>query len=209
MNEKLIYRRIRNYCGLLGGLLPFIAIFSVLLIGDRPEHALYSISATYYLSPALAGILTSAAIVLMCYDGYDLLDNVITTLSGVFGIGIVLFPCSVDFMCGTVGFFQLDMSLSNKIHCVCASIFFCLLSFNSYFLFTKNNGNMTEQKKKRNKVYKICGIGMFIFMAWQIITSSISFFSGWWTMINEIFLLFFFSVSWLTKGNALFFKEKE
>lgn len=207
MNEKLMYRRIRNYCGLLGGLLPFIAIFSVLLIGDRPEHALYSISATYYLTPALSGILTAAAIVLMCYDGYDLLDNVITTLSGVFGIGIVLFPCSVDFMCGNVGFFQLPMSLSNKLHCICAVAFFILLAFNSFFLFTKTRGEMTETKKKRNIVYRVCGVGMLVFMLWQVVTVSFDVFAGWWTMINEIFLLFFFSVSWLTKGNSLFFKE--
>ena len=82
MSKELWIKRVRNICGLLGGLLPFIAIFSVLLIKDRPEHALYSISATYYLSPALAGVLTAASIVLMCYDGYTKLDSVITTISG-------------------------------------------------------------------------------------------------------------------------------
>lgn len=211
MSKELWIKRVRNICGLLGGLLPFIAIFSVLLIKDRPEHALYSISATYYLSPALAGVLTAASIVLMCYDGYSLLDNIITTISGVFGIGIVLFPCSVGWHNSTdaVGFFQIPMHTSNMIHCFCASVFFVLLAFNSFFLFTKTDdfNSMTDGKKKRNKVYRICGLGMLVFMILQVLSVVISFIPGWFTMINEIALLFFFAVSWLTKG-GLIFKDK-
>jgi hypothetical protein len=211
MNKTLWLRRVRNICGLLGGLLPFIAIFSVLLIKDRPAHSLYSISATYYLSPALAGVLCAASIVLMCYDGYSKLDNLITTISGVFGIGIVLFPCSVGWLnsMDPVGFFQLPMHYSNYIHCACAAIFFCLLSFNSFFLFTKTDDfeTVTENKKKRNTVYRICGIGMLVFMIAQVISVNVSWLPGYCTMINEIALLFFFAVSWLTKGNVLFFKE--
>lgn len=212
MNKDLWLRRVRNICGLLGGLLPFLTIFSVLLIKDRPSHSLYSISATYYLSPALVAVLSSASIVLMCYDGYTKLDNIITTISGVFGLGIVLFPCSVGWHSGTdlVGFFQVPMHYSNMIHCFCASVFFCFLAFNSFFLFTKTSDydNMTSNKKKRNVVYRICGIGMLAFMIFQVITVTVPFFKGYWTMINEIFLLIFFAVSWLTKGNALFFKDK-
>lgn len=211
MNKNLWLRRVRNVCGLLGGLLPFIAIFSVLLIKDRPEHALYSISATYYLSPALVGVLSAASIVLMCYDGYSLLDNIVTTISGVFGLGIVLFPCTVGWHNSTdlVGFFQVPMYISNKIHCACAAIFFCLLAFNSYFLFTKTDdfATVTDNKKKRNIVYRVCAIGMLVFMIFQVISVSVSWLPGYCTMINEIALLFFFAVSWLTKGNSLFFRD--
>lgn len=208
MNKDLWLKRIRNICGLLGALLPFLAIFSVLLIDNLPKGALYSISATYYLSPALVGILTAASIVLMCYDGYSKLDDFITTISGVFGLGIVLFPCSVGFISGPVGFFQLPMHISNIIHCTCASLFFTLLAFNSYFIFTKTADfeTVTENKKKRNKIYKICGIGMFAFMILQVLSVCISWVPGWFTMVNEIFLLLFFAMSWLTKG-GVFFKD--
>lgn len=208
MNKNLWLRRIRNIAGLLGGLLPWIAIFSVLLIKDRPEHALYSISATYYTSPALAIVLGAAAIVLVCYDGYSKIDDVITCISGVFGLGIILFPCSVGWLDSMqkVGFFQVPMHYSNYIHCFCAAVFFVLLAFNSFFLFTRTDDfdRRTEKKKQRDLVYRICGIGMLIFMIFQIICTQVSFFKGYWTMINEIFLLLFFSVSWLTKGG--FFK---
>lgn len=211
MNKNLWLRRVRNICGLLGGLLPFIAIFSVLLIKDRPEHALYSISATYYLSPALVAVLASASIVLMCYDGYTKVDSVVTTISGVFGLGIVLFPCQVGWIDSyeAVGFFQVPMYISNKIHCLCAGVFFCLLAFNSYFLFTRTDdyNKMSDNKKKRNIVYRVCGIGMLLFMILQVISVLSPAFKGYWTMINEIALLFFFSVSWLTKGNSLFFRD--
>ena len=209
MNKNLWLKRIRNICGALGGLLPFLAIFSVLLIADRPHGSLYSISATYYLSPALAGILTSASIVLMCYDGYSKLDSVITTVAGAFGIGIVLFPCSVGFIEGNVGFFQLPMSLSNTIHCTCASIFFCLLAFNSFFLFTKTDDydKMTDRKKIRNLVYRICGAGMLIFMVLQVLSVTVLDVAGYFTMVNEIGMLLFFSFSWLTKG-GVFLKDK-
>lgn len=204
MSKDLMYKRIRNICGLLGGVLPFIAIASVLLISDRPEGSLNSISATYYLSPALTGILTAAAIVLMTYDGYEWIDNLVTTISGIFGIGIVLFPCSVDFMCGAVGFFQLDKSISNTIHCVCAVLFFILLAINSLFLFTKTDDIlcMTNEKKIRNKIYIICGIGMIITMV--IYTVLRNFIGGPLLMITEILLLFFFCFSWLTKGGVFF-----
>ena len=214
MNKNLWLRRVRNVAGLLGGLLPWIAIFSVLLIKDRPDHALYSISATYYTSPALAVILGAASIVLMCYDGYSRLDDVITCISGVFGLGIILFPCTVGWhnSMDPVGFFQVPMHYSNMIHCFCAGVFFVLLAFNSFFLFTRTDDfdKRTEKKKQRNRVYRICGIGMLVFMVSQIICSQVSCIPGWTTMINEIFLLLFFSVSWLTKGGMLkFLNDKE
>ena len=209
MSKELWIKRVRNVCGLLGGLLPFIAIFSVLLIKNRPDHALYSISATYYTSPALVGILTAASIVLMCYDGYSKIDSIVTTIAGVFGIGIVLFPCTVDFVSGNVGFFQLPMSISNKIHCTCAALFFIALAINSAFLFTKTDdfATMTKEKKFRNKIYYICSAGMLVFMISQVICCNVSWIPGWTTMINEIGMLLFFSLSWLTKG-GIFFKDK-
>ena len=206
MNEKKMYYRIRNYCGLLGMLLPFIAMFSAALTPHEDPSWGYSISATYYQTPALAGILTAASIVLMTYDGYDWRDNLVTTISGVFGIGIVLFPCAVVWKSDRVGFFQLPVDISHIIHCICATAFFLLLGFNSFFLFTLSDGTVTKQKKIRNVIYRLCGIGMLVFMIWQFITV-IAHMPGWWTMINEIFLLFFFGISWLTKG-GIFFKDK-
>ena len=206
MSKTLWLRRMRNVCGILGGLLPFIAIFSVLLIKGRPEHSLYSISATYYLSPALPAILTAASICLMTYDGYSLLDDIITTATGIFGLGIVMFPCSVGWLDSfdKVGFFQIPMHYSNYIHCGCAAVFFVLLSFNCWFLFTRTDDfdTVTENKKKRNVIYRACAVVMLCFELWQVITVNFGF-AGWWTMVTEIGLLLAFCLAWITKGGLV------
>lgn len=212
MNKDLWLRRIRNYVGLLGMILPWLALYSAGIAEHPDDTWWWSISATYYQSPALVGVLTAASIVLMTYDGYSLIDNVVTTTSGVFGLGIVLFPCDVSWISGKVGFFQLPIGTSSKIHCFCAASFFILLAFNSLFLFTKTDAGslMSEEKKVRNKIYVVCGIGMLVFMILQTVSVSVSWLKGYWTMINEIFLLQFFGISWLVKGGAVkFLNDKE
>lgn len=205
MYNRLIWqKRIRNYAGLLGALLPWLSLFSAWLYGlfsggltDSFWKDL-SISATYYCSPALPAVLTAAAIVLMCYDGYSKIDNLVTTLSGVFGLMIVLFPCNCSIAPEHVGFFQLPKHLSSLIHCTSAVIFFCLLAFNSLFLFTKYEGTKTEYKERRNLVYIVCGIGMLAAMI--LMPLPIKFpAKTWWV---ETVALTFFGISWLTKGGA-------
>lgn len=202
--EKKMYMRIRNVCGLLGMLLPWIALFSAGIISDHPnEEWWWSISATYYQSPALVGVLTAASIVLMSYEGYDRLDNIITSLSGLFGLGVVLFPCAVSWMPAgsNVGFFQIPMPISNTIHSCCAGVFFLLLAFNSAFLFTKSSGVMTDSKRLRNSIYRFCGWGMIVFEAIFVLLSVIDA-PGYCVMLVEIILLQLFGISWLVKGEA-------
>ena len=212
MNNDLWLKRIRNYAGLLGALLPWLSLFSAFLYGKMTGGLSegfwsdLSISATYYCSPALPAILTAASIVLMCYDGYSKLDNFITTISGFFGLMIVLFPCNCSLSSDYVGFFQLPKSLSSIIHCSSAVIFFCLLAFNSLFLFTKSEKTKTDQKKKRNIVYVVCGIGMLLAMVLMPLPFHFPA-KTWWV---EMIALTFFGLSWLTKGGAIkFLNDKE
>lgn len=211
MNENLWLKRIRNYAGFLGMILPWISLIGALLVnfheplGERFWNDL-SISATYYVTPALTGILTAASIVLMCYDGYDLQDNIVTTISGVFGIMIVFFPCDCAVATEYTGFFQLPVSWSSKVHCTAAVIFFCLLAYNSLFLFTKSDGQKTQKKRLRNTVYVVCGIGMLSAMI--LMPLPIRFpAKTWWV---EMLALTFFGISWLVKGGAFkFLNDKE
>lgn len=71
-----------------------------------------SISATYYVDACITPfmiILGSAGILLICYDGYEKIDEIICTLAGIFGLGICLFPC---FAWGPVGTFQINGNIS-------------------------------------------------------------------------------------------------
>ena len=134
--EEKMYLRIRNLCGLLGVILPWLSLFSAGIaehVGPCQTEWWWSISASYYLSPALVGVLVPACIVLISYIGYDWTDNLITTLSGIFGLGIVLFPCKVSWISPdtTVGFFQLPMSASHILHTLFACLFFISIALNS------------------------------------------------------------------------------
>ena len=203
MSKDLWLRRIRNLAGFLGMILPWISLIGAIIVSNTtgvPAEfwSTLSISSTYYICPALTGILTAASVVLMCYDGYSLRDNIVTTISGVFGIMIVLFPCACTVSGEMVGFFQLPVAISNTIHCASACAFFILLSINSLFLFTLGEKEPTKQKKIRNIIYRVCGIGMICALILMVLP--VSFFAK--TFVVEAIALTFFGISWLVKGQV-------
>lgn len=183
--------RLRVMIGALGMLLPWIV---VMLIGYFPQ----SISATWYTNACTAFmiILGSASLLLISYKGYERKDDIVLTLSGVFGLGICLFPCAVETAPGNVGTFMIDSGTSDIIHFACAIAFFGLLAYNSIFLFTKSSGEMTKNKKIRNIIYRVCGVGMlgsFTIMLLPVFPSQ-----AW---LSEALALFFFGISFLTKAD--------
>lgn len=183
--------RLRALIGWLGMLLPWIV---VLLIGYFPQ----SISATWYTNACTVFmiVLGSASMLLISYKGYEKTDDILLTCSGIAGLGICLFPCGVTGETGEVGTFMIDMWVSNAIHFICAIIFFGILAYNSFFLFTKGTGEMTKKKKIRNIIYRICGVGM---LASFLIMLLPSFHIQVW--LTEAFALFFFAISFLTKAD--------
>ncbi len=184
--------RLRVVLGSLAILLPWIV---ALLNGGFPA----SISATYYAAPCITPfmiILGAASILLMCYKGYDLQDDIILTLSGVFGLMICLFP-TYSSLYEKVGTFQVDVDISSAVHNISAIIFFGLLSYNSFFLFTKGDGNPTKNKVIRNIIYRVCGIGMIASFLLLLLPD---FYVKIWLV--ETIALFFFGVSFLTKADV-------
>lgn len=201
--------KLRKRIGFLGMLLPWIVLFLSLIFGyGFPQ----SISATYYIPNCITPfmiILGAAGILLVCYKGYDLQDRIICTLAGIFGLGICLFPCALpDDSIMNVGTFGIPSNISGVIHNICAIIFFGLLAYNSIFLFTKTSGELTDEKKKRNIIYKICGYGMIGSFILLIPFTLLDIRVGVW--IVEAIALTFFGISWLTKSEsyAVLFKDK-
>lgn len=183
--------RLRAMIGWLGMLLPWIV---VLLVHYFPR----SISATWYTNACTPFmiILGSASILLICYKGYTKFDDILLTCSGIAGLIICLFPCAVPEVTGEVGTFLIDRGISAKIHNASAIVFFGLLSYNSFFLFTKSSGEMTKNKKIRNVIYRICGVGM---VASFLLLLMPSFYIRIWLV--ETIALFFFGISFLTKAD--------
>ena len=182
--------RLRATIGWLGMLLPWIV---VLLIGYFPQ----SISATWYTNACTVFmiILGSASFLLISYKGYDLLDDILLTCSGIAGLGICLFPCAITTAHEKVGTFLIDNQVSNVLHGAFAVIFFGLLAYNSIFLFTKSDGEVSGRKKKRNIIFKVCGFGMLISFIILLLPIPCK------VWIMETVALFFFAVSFLTKAN--------
>lgn len=207
--------RLRNSLGILGMLLPWL-VFGLSFVA--PEYTGYighlipvdSISATYYISTCMSPfmiILGAAGLLLISYRGYDKQDDIICTLAGIFGLMICIFPCDMGGVLTDVrvGMFALPSHISGIIHNLSAVAFFLLLAYNSLFLFTKSSGDMTEKKKKRNIIFRVCGIGMVLSLAAIFVAR---FYGGTWLV--EMFALTFFGVSWLTKSNSIpfLFAEK-
>lgn len=184
--------RLRVVLGLLAVLLPWIV---AILAKQIPG----SISATYYVPECTTPfmiILGASSILLICYKGYDLQDDIILTLSGIMGLGICFFPTWTS-VADFVGTFHVPVNTSSTIHNVCAIIFFGLLSYNSIFLFTKGDGNPTRNKKIRNIIYIVSGVGMmssFLLMLLPYFRIQI------WLV--ETIALFFFGLSFLTKADV-------
>ena len=194
----------RNVLGALGMLLPVISIFSGLFVRQKPDEWWWSISVTYYISPALAIILGACAIFLLCYRSYKKIDTIINVLSGIFAMCVVLFPCEGPYGIPYVGFFQIPVAVSNIIHSASAMLLFALLSYNIGWLFTLG------KSEKRNKVYRICSYSMIAIMVIFVLVLIAGAFGlnypGWLVMIVEALLLLFFGFAWLVKGR--FFLRK-
>ena len=202
--------KLRKILGWLGAMLPLIvaALYMIFEVGafKFPE----SISATYYMSSCITPfmiILGAAGILLICYDGYDTQDKIICTLAGIFGLCICIFPCDAGFG-RLVGTFQLPEAVSGWIHNITAIIFFALLAYNSYFLFTKSSGEITENKRKRNIIFRVCGIGMIASFVLLVPLKLLNVYFATWLI--EAIALGFFGVSWLTKSQCYtwLFKDK-
>jgi hypothetical protein len=177
--------------GWLGILLPWLV---VLLLGRFPG----SISSTYYTyeaGPVFMIVLGAASFLLFSYKGYELVDDIINSLAGLCGLLICLFPCHADM--ATVGTFKTEVSLSATIHNLAAVGFFALLAYSSLFLFTKSDGNKTKNKKIRNVIYIICGLGMIGSFLLLLLPS---FYIQIWLI--EAVALFFFGISFLTKADC-------
>lgn len=188
----------RNVLGGLGMLLPVISIIGGLFVRNKPESWWYSISVTYYITPALPVILGACAIFMLCYRSYDTIDTVINVLSGVFAMLVVLFPCENPYEIEYVGFFQIPVQISHVIHSLSAILLFVVLSYNIGWLFTRGSN------EKNNKIYKFCAYSMICVMAIFGIYCLLGYLGfncpKWGTMIAEAILLLLFGFAWLVKG---------
>jgi hypothetical protein len=200
----------RRLIGILGISLPIIVVFGGFI--QSPLVIQGSLSGYYYtnMHDFFVGILCGVALFLLSYKGYEKIDDFVANLSGIFALGIIIFPTSMfSGKVVKVGIFLIDDTISEYIHLMFSALFFLSLSFNSIFLFTRRHpGVLGRAKKRRNVIYRSCGIVMFLSIVcisfYTIFLRDMPISKIYPVMILESIALVAFGISWIVKGNTLF-----
>lgn len=204
-NPSLIsYYTLRKAIGWLGITLPAVLIIGNALAGDC-SIIQQSVSQYYHtvMRDVFVGILCAVALFLFSYKGYDRGDKISTSLAGLFALGVALSPTNYD-LSGCELYHRPDNTLRNVIHLVSATLFFSTLAYIAVFRFTKSSGEMTEQKKIRNKIYIVCGIVIAAAIILIPVAYSIESISKLKPMFwLEWIALIAFGISWLVKGEFI------
>lgn len=194
--------------GVLGVLFPFVLAIGAMARGCTEIQ--HSISYYYHtcMGDVFVGFMCAYAMFLFAYRGFDKKDNWAANLAAFFALGVAIVPTKFGTVisdCTTEPWFT-----NQVIHLTSAAAFFLVLAYFSLVLFTKtaHGGHMTASKKKRNRIFRICGIVMLLCLALIAV---------YMTFLNEIFpelanykpifwlesaALLAFGISWLTKAEV-------
>lgn len=191
----------RRMLAIMGFFLPLTTIFGFIGGERNASDFWWSISAQYYATSRdfMVGTLWVFACFLFTYLGHDLGDKLTTKFSAAMAFCILLFPCKTSAAGPTTGLLALPTPLSHAIHCICAAGLFGSFAYMIGFRFTKAGSViLTEAKKKKNLVFRICAGIIALAMVSQFITSLAG--VGWFTIINETIMLWSFSFAWAVKS---------
>ena len=119
----------RKGIGVIGVAFPIVLVIGT-VISQRSLGFSDSISAYYYsvMRNVFVGILCAIGVFLICYR-YEHLDDLVSTLAGVFAIGVALFPTAPD-----VGATEQQMMIGTW-HYIFAVGFFVTLAIFALWIF--------------------------------------------------------------------------
>ena len=187
------YLTLRKVVGALGMALPVVVAVWGLALGSP---LLPSISDYYTLETrdAFVGILFTVAWFMFTYHGPDRKDNIAGNGACLFALGVALFPDS-----GT--------KLDQAVHYGSAAALFLVLAYFSLCLFTLSGPEPTAAKRRRNRVYRVCGVAMLVSIA-LIGVYKLLLAGGPLDRFKPVFwleaaALWAFGISWAVKGEAI------
>ncbi len=192
------YLSLRKAVGWIGILLPFVLVLGNIVL-YRNREVLTNMSVYYHtgMRDVFVGSICAIALFLFFYKGYDWWDNISADIAGVCALGVAFFPTVEEGSWDWIAW----------VHFTSAACFLVILALISIFLFTRGGKHPTEMKKKRNTVYRACGIIMLAALA--SIEVFFLFFDGInsdsrFVLFAETVTLIAFGISWLTKGGTLY-----
>ncbi len=197
--------RLRKHLGVLGISLPFILwVFNRFQIESSISHYYYTSASVIF-----TGILFAFGLFLFSYRGYDkekgeiVTDNLATNIAGVLALITAVIPttCGLEQSCEAPN--GHNDQILGAIHLISAAGFFIIMGWMAFYKFTKGQISGT-QKRKKNLLFRICGIGVWaslIFISidkWGPLSLT-----EYGTFIGETIALVFFGTAWLVKGGSL------
>ncbi|MEI8111804.1 MAG: DUF998 domain-containing protein [Chitinophagia bacterium] len=207
--------QLRRAIGWAGVALPVVLYFAF-IVGFPNCPFPQSISHFYYtpLGTYFTGTLFAVAVFLFFYRLPEKTDRRAAQLAGFAAIVIACCPtypyCTSCMECSSI--FWIPFPWSTALHYASAGLFFCILAFFCFFLFTKTNPAQapSAQKMIRNRIYRICGTTILLCMILLCIYDGdtvifqFSFFTlPPLTFMLESIALLAFGLSWLIKGETL------
>jgi len=209
---------LRRLIGVMVMLLPLILWFFLWVYSGHSKE-LDSISHYYFtrVDSIFIMVISLMAFFLIVYKGDQIIDFILSLISGLSALVLLLFPTSPiiekceDFNVAFTNTFIIDSPLRENIHFAAAAIFIITLAVMSIFIFPrpdKFSSDGAVNVQSRNMLYRICGIGMLLAIAviglYAIGLIDKDFYNNQsLTFWMEVVALEFFGVSWLIKGETI------
>jgi hypothetical protein len=215
-NERfeISYLQIRRAVGVLGISLPWLLRLGTWIFSCCPYWK-DSNSDYYYtiMGNLFTGVLCAIALFMYSYKGFDKWDRITSAMCCVFALGVAFFPMNVDrccFECTHCNIISRAVQpWRDYVHFGSAASLFITFACMSLFLFTKTDKSKKPTRKKlvRNRVYRVCGIIMFIAML-AVVSLQFKSIRQHFPISHPIYwmetvMLEAFGISWLVKGQTL------
>ncbi|AHM61515.1 hypothetical protein D770_16305 [Flammeovirgaceae bacterium 311] len=213
-NDLFTYRRIRKAIGFLGISLPIVLVgFSFIPFFKTELQP--SISHYYFtnLREIFTGTLWAVGLFLIRYKGHinrSILknDSLLTNLAGVMAFGAAIVPTTPEAEIDKDQLYTLipyPGDWLGWVHYGFATalfLIFSILAINVFTIGQAKNIDIPVSAVNENKIYRICGCLIIVFIAMIPIADQFNLFR-YSTLVFEALALFAFGVAWLIKGRAL------
>jgi hypothetical protein len=196
----------RQVIGYLGLALPILLVQVQRLRPNALSDRWYggSISAYYWTGAdsLFVGLLAALSLFLLTYRGYAnesyRYDRAAAIVAGVAAAVVAIFPTTPPPGISPLPWYRDWIATT---HAVAAVILFSMFAVFSLWLFRMggSEGVKPADKKRRDAIYLLCGVGILASMAWALVAGQARRSIFW----PESLALVFFAWSWLTKGRAL------
>ena len=207
--DDLSGHRHRQAIGYLGLALPVLLVQAERMRPNAPSDQWIgdSISAYYWTGAVslFAGLLAALSLFLLTYRGYAnayrKYDRAAAIIAGVAAGLVALFPIAPP-VGAPPPWWGPEIG---KVHVAAAVTLFSMFAVFSLWLFRKTepdgarSADEKEEKRWRNRIFVLYGIGIVVSMAWALVAGT----AGRSIFWPESAALGFFAWSWLTKGRAL------